>query len=127
LPVPAGPQREDHVAVAQGPQIGGLHRRAWRYQSPLRAHCGAVLAETIEQVAVAARAPRHAQHRVDVVAVDGLAMLQPLIERVQGIACRIDGLARTGDRQLITARHQGNAELLFDARQVLVVFAEQHR
>src|SRR5262249_45394790 len=56
-----------------------------------------------------------------------LAALQALIEGIQSISRRIDRFARTGDRQMVAARHQGNAELLLDARQVLVVFAEQHR
>jgi len=34
---------------------------------------------------------------------------------------------RTGNRQLVSARHQGNAQLLLDPRQVLVVLAEQQR
>src|SRR5262249_34187903 len=52
--------------------------------------------------------------------------LQALVEGVQSISGRIDRFARTGDRQVVAARHQGNAELLLDARQVLVVLAEQH-
>ena len=67
----------------------------------------------------------HAHDRVSLRRVHREAFLQPLVKGVQGQLGGLGRLRRTRNGEPVAARDQRNAELLFDARQVLVVLAEQ--
>src|SRR3546814_12435343 len=68
-----------------------------------------------------------AQHRVDLAAIDGQAALEALVQRGER-AARLGHLrGRAGNGELVAARHQGDAEPLLAAREILIVLAEQER
>ena len=66
-----------------------------------------------------------AHHRVDLRLPDLHALLQAGVERLEGVLRGLDRIRRPGDRQAVAAGRDGDPELRLEARQVLVVLAEE--
>ena len=69
--------------------------------------------------------PRQADGGIDVVLVEMLAALQPLIEAGQDLPRHCDAVLGAGDDELVAARDHRDAELPLQPGQMLVVLPEQ--
>jgi len=68
-----------------------------------------------------------ADYRIEALTEATWPAFQALVERGHDLLGDRDGIGRAGDGQLVATRHHGDAELLLDACQMLVVLAEELR
>jgi hypothetical protein len=67
---------------------------------------------------------RHPDRRVDLSLRDLQTLFQAMVERLQGGRGGFDRCRLAGDLHMVAAAGQTDAQLLFDAQEVLIVLAE---
>ena len=126
-----GPFGEDQLVLLQRAQIDVLCGVARPHGAALAR--GDLLERRLLRARFGGGREQHALQQpfldraVDVAHRDRLAELDAIVERLQHVARALAGVGRALDRRLVAERVADDAEAALDAREVLVVLAEQRR